>query len=278
MPNTKAFNPYFYRDFPGFESLWFWPPLAHLYRNWLKVEDYNALAKELYRSVPGDCHVAFSEQQSESFYEWQIFQERRVPTRNQSWHDFFNNLTWLAWPRLKSALIKRLCEDSLVSGNSSRKRSPLQNCLTQLDEFGAVICCDKKEIIALIKNFQWQSVFLAPNLLKHCQCTLIGHGLFEKLLNPFIGLTAKAILVEVNAGYFQMSYLEQLSFIDKVLASYLLSDDFPQSSKALQPFPILGWPGWYANQNEVFYGNKQYFRAKGEKNEREVAHYVFELR
>jgi hypothetical protein len=271
--NTTTFNPYFYRDFPGYESLWFWPSIAPHHRDWLKVEDYNALTKEIYRDVPLDCQVAFTEQQSESFYEWQIFQERLVPTRNQSWHDFFNNLTWLTWPRLKSALIKRLCEDSLSTGNPSRARSPLQNCLTQLDEFGAVICCDDEELISHIKNFQWQTLFLTPDLLEHCQCTLIGHGLFEKLLNPFIGLTAKAIILQVKSDYFRLPYPEQLSFVDKALAQYLLSETFPKASKALQPFPILGWPTWHANQDEAFYANKRYFREKGERNEQEVAHY-----
>ncbi len=278
MNKVALWDPHFYYSFPGFESLLLlWHEIKNEFlENWPQATDYNRMAERFYSEISPAFQVRFTTQEPTSFYEWQIYQSRLVPTREVSWHDFFNNLTWLCWPHLKSALIKRLCEDSLNKGHSSRDRTPLQNLLTQFDEFGAVICCDNLEIIELIKAFQWQKLFLQmPHLLAHCQCTIIGHGLFEKLLNPFIGITAKAIFLQVPSNYFKCSYAEQLAYIDKEIAAFLLDATFPHSPQALQPFPILGWPNWHPdNINKTFYENKHYFRNKPlQKAEVNIAHW-----
>ena len=41
------------------------------------------------------------------YYECHIAATGEVPTRPHNWHDWFNALAWLVWPRLKGALNRR---------------------------------------------------------------------------------------------------------------------------------------------------------------------------
>ncbi len=191
-------------------------------------------------------------------YLWEIYHNGKIPTRNASWHDFFNNITWLVFPKLKRAIVDKMCQDPFEIG----ARTSLQNTLAHFDECGIVICSSEPHFFKFIQNHQWQDFFCQYDIAKSCLPVIIGHGLMEKALNPYIGMTAKAIFLDVEAQFFSLDTLQQNKIIDEKIAQFILSEDFPTQPKALHPFPLLGWPAWHENQDEAFYNNKNYFREK----------------
>lgn len=231
-------DPFFYKRFQGFESVQFWEKLAHLYPQWPTIEDYNRLKNK----------VGFIAQNPDIQYESQIYHHKQVPTRLHNWHDFFNNVTWLIWPKLKWALI----EANIKEVKNNHLRTPMQNLLAHFDECGMVICSTEEDVFEDIKAHRWKKLFLDKNLLTHTHPFIVGHGLLEKGLNPYIGMTGKAIFMPVEKDFFTLSLKEKITFIDAQ----------PLCLQKLWPFPLLGWPGWYPHQEEVFYDNAQYFREK----------------
>lgn len=263
---NDTWNPYFYKYFPGFSSILpVWKPLAAYFPYaWPQVEDYNQIA------ATKKSRVLFVNQHQQAEYEWEIFHHQRVMTREYHWHDFFNNLTWLSFPKLKWAIIKRVCQE--FSQDSAKMRTGRQNLLAHFDECGMVICSDKPQILEDIKAFRWKKLFRqTSNLQQHCLPVIIGHGLLEKSLSPYIGMTAKAILLQVCADFFTHSNLWQLKYIDEKIAHFIQSENFPDSPQSLQPFPMLGWPTWHPeNHTEKFFENTHYFREE-RKRKKQVA-------
>ncbi len=84
----------------------------------------------------------------------------------------------------------------------------------------------------------------------------------EKALKPYVGMTAKAVFLEVDTDFFHLDTMAQNRLLDERVAAYLLSDTFPDYPKGLHPFPLLGWPTWHQNQDEAFYLDQTYFRPK----------------
>lgn len=252
-----TWNPYFYKHFPGFNCILpLWKRLeAYFPYSWPQVEDYNAIAKAQRN------RISFVVQHTQSRYEWEIYHHRRVMTREFHWHDFFNNLTWLSFPKLKWSITKRVCEE--FSSDSVKQRNKRQNLLAHFDECGVVICSDKRSILEDIEDFRWKKVFFeTPALARHCLPVIVGHGMLEKALSPYIGMTAKAILLYVPTSFFSLSNVAQLKYIDEEIADFIQSPEFPKSPQSLQPFPLLGWPSWHPeNKQGYFYENKDYFRA-----------------
>jgi hypothetical protein len=167
---------------------------------------------------------------------------------------------------MKSAIVKRSCQES--DKDEIKTRTSLQNTLAHIDECGVVICSNNIDIFEMIRLFEWKKLFCdTQNLISDCIPIIVGHGLLEKALNPYIGLTAKAIFLHVDKDFLDLDSQSQNKIIDKEIAEYILSVDFPHSPRSLQPFPLLGWPGWHQDNNdESFYENTNYFRA-GRRND-----------
>lgn len=266
IDKKDIWNPSFYKDFLGYESLLpFWKSHEALFQcHFPVIEDYNALFREkaLAERLPSQYHVSFILQSIESRYEQAVFHQRVIPTRLENWHDFFNNMTWILYPKTKWAIIQRSHEEntkkSLVNVRSKR-----QNLLAHFDECGMVLCSDSPELFEDIKAFSWKKFFLETKLTSHVWPLIFGHGLMEKAVNPYIGMTGKAVLLPVNADFFSLAMSSRLTFIDEQLSAWILSADFPSEPKALHPFPLLGWPKWHArNTDATFYDNRDYFRPK----------------
>ena len=73
--------------------------------------------------------------------------------------------------------------------------------------------------------------------------------MFEKYLNPYIGMTAQALLLETSDEN-----------VDQFISEGILNRKILLSKAELSPLPVLGIPGWHPNQNNEFYANKNYFR------------------
>ena len=69
-------------------------------------------------------------------YEKRVFAYGKVLTRNRNWHDLFNALAWIAFPRTKAALNARHAAQIPREGG---RRGPLRDLLTIFDEGGAIV-------------------------------------------------------------------------------------------------------------------------------------------
>ena len=177
-------------------------------------------------------------------------------------HDTLNNISWLIWPRLKRALNEIYVNDEMSRKGSALSRTTIQNLVALLDEDGVVLVSSNKSILSDMQAFRWKNIFWSHrDRLKELLCFPLGHGLLQKSLKPFVGLTGNGILVKVPRAYFKLPQHVQLKLLDNYLAEVIINKKIT-CSKDLQPFPILGLPFFHPdNTNESFYENGQYFRS-----------------
>lgn len=189
-------------------------------------------------------------------YEERIFLHGFIATRN-NWHDYFNALVWKRFPCIKSALNAIHYQEMTKQSDSMRSRK--RDLITLFDECGVIIIA-QQPILDMIKQHQWQALFVEHKqhwLTGQIQIITFGHAMFEKYLQPYIGMTAQALLLrsEDMTGDFN-----NISSVDKKIAKGLMNRHLLNSKADLSPLPILGIPDWYDKQNQQFYDNTQYFR------------------
>lgn len=188
-------------------------------------------------------------------YETRIADTGEVPTRD-NWHDLFNTLQWIAFPHLKSAINAQHARLLAAGGTAEASaRSAPRDVLTMFDESGVIVASRDASLLELIRNFQWRELFVARrhDVIANMHFVLVGHGLMEKSLTPFIGITAKAMLLEVDANAIKL---------DRAAADWLMDDRHLADSRHLAPLPLLGIPGWDdRNDSAAFYDDTTYFRA-----------------
>jgi Protein of unknown function (DUF3025) len=195
-------------------------------------------------------------------YEMQIFATGQVPTRPNTMHDVFNALVWLTFPATKAAINARHIA-ARDARNENGNRGPVQDALTLLDECGVIVVSDQPPLLDLITEFQWKELFWTRRdaVKQHMKFLLFGHGLMEQLLDPFVGLVGKALLINVESAWLGPNIHGLLQHID---ARSRTLTAFPASlsrGRDLAPLPVLGIPGWSAeNDDERYYDNVDYFR------------------
>ena len=226
--------------FKGFGTINF--PLAKDLN--IGFEQINANQKPL-------CFVDQNKQLPEQHlgYEERIYQNGIIATRKDNWHDFFNAVVWHTFPEIKTAINSNHIDELHKQKDSLRSRK--RDLLTLFDESGVIIIANDS-ILELIKQHKWQELFIENKqnwLNKNIKIVTFGHALYEKYLNPYIGMTAQALL---------------LNPMKKNLTSFisegLLNNSILQNKSEMSPLPLLGIPGWQKNQNKAFYTNQKYFR------------------
>jgi hypothetical protein len=91
---------------------------------------------------------------------------------------------------------------------------------------------------------------------------IFGHGLYEKALKPYIGMTGQGLLLPVEKAFFTWPEEQRLSKLDELLAAYLSDKEKACCTRELSPVPLLGIPGWSAeNEAPEYYDNTDYFRS-----------------
>lgn len=185
-------------------------------------------------------------------YEERIYQHGLIATRHGNWHDFFNAMVWMNFPQSKVAI------NSIHQQEIQRQKTPLRShrrdMLTLFDECGVIVIANKS-VHELIKKHQWNTLFVKhKNLWLQEKIKLItfGHALYEKYMTPYIGMTAKALLIETHQ-------LAQET-VDEHIANSILQNKYLMTKANLSPLPLLGIPNWHKNQDDVFYANRNYFR------------------
>lgn len=200
-------------------------------------------------------------------YAPRIYLTGEIQTRTENWHDFFQYLTWFIFPRTKAeinALHLPRAQQRIEGGGDPGRRTPLENMLSLFDEGGVVIASSEPSLLQLIRDFSWKELFWRrrDELAERVHCIPFGHAVYEKGLAPYIGMTANAILLDVGSEYFSLPLEKRLEVVDARLAETFRDGSRYVKPKDLQPFPILGMPGWdSANNSESYYDNARYFRS-----------------
>lgn len=260
-------HPVFWPLLPGaaafVESFTDWPTLTD-YQNFLDNSAKPILTRSNCRLsvVPQDENP----QHFADGYEPRIYLKGELQTRRNSWHDFFQILAWKIFPKTKAAINElhfKAMKTRLDSSGHAERRSILENTLTQYDECGAVIISPDRELLDLIEQFDWQTLFWKKRtqLEQRLKCIVFGHAIYEKAINPYIGLTVHTVLLTVPAKQFAAPTEILLPYLDILLEEQFTVDSNIQKPQDLSPFPVLGLPGWHPDNNrESFYDNKDYFR------------------
>ena len=197
-------------------------------------------------------------------YETRIAETGEIATR-ENWHDFFNAMSWLAFPETKSAISELHARLLFARGEEEiRARSTQRDVLTLFDEGGIIVLSRDETLLELIRRFQWKTLFVErrADVMKSMRFFLFGHSMLEKALDPYVGVTAKAILFLVDDAFFAPNHAAQMCHIDHRAATWLMDEKNLSSSKNFSPLPWLGVPGWWKeNESSAFYDNAQYFRS-----------------
>lgn len=207
-----------------------------------------------------DQPVAFVRPQDDGLgYEARIWACGEVETRPGNWHDFFNALVWLSFPRAKAALNARHARGLAASPAG---RGAERDAMTHFDECGVVVLSSDPSLLDLVRGFRWRELFWTrrADLAGTLRCVVFGHATYEQLLAPYRGLTAKAVLYEVSTAWLQQPWPEQLADLDRRLAGELAAGACADP-RALHPLPLMGFPGLTPeNENSAYYDDRWQFR------------------
>ena len=92
---------------------------------------------------------------------------------------------------------------------------------------------------------EWRTLFQETPF----KIVVLGHAVLEQALAPYPGMTCKVIFARPGDD------------LDARCASWLATQG--SSPRDLPPLPIMGYPGWYPeNDDPAFYDDARYFRER----------------
>lgn len=244
-------------------------PLFAPLRRWLDqlpaVPDSAAVAALAERfpivAANGRC-IRFVPPQADGMaYERRVRETGEVETRPDNWHDFFNALVWLSFPQAKLALSAGHAR-AMALALAGEPRGSQRDALTHFDECGIVVVASRPELLDLLREFSWKALFAErrAEVMRAMRFFVFGHATYEALLNPFVGLTAKAVLHRVDDDWLAMSGPAQLAAVDALLAADLASGRYARP-RDFSPLPVLGIPGVTADSElPAYYDDVRQFR------------------
>ena len=270
---TQIWDPQFLSRSPMFEPLYAIASNLMKHATWPNLQDYQQLLHTTEKIISnqngqpirfvtqGQKPLHFSEK-----YEPRIFLAGEIQTRTQNWHDLFNSLVWLTFPKAK-AIINARHYVAFRSRNEAEmnktNRPKIQDAITLFDESGVVVAYSDENLASLLKTFQWKTLFWEQRtaIPAGMKSFLFGHSLYEKALHPYTGMTGKGCLVKVDKLFFDKPVTEQVAELDEKIAAILSDESKLTSPRELSPVPLLGIPGWTPeNASEGYYDNTDYFR------------------
>ena len=199
-----------------------------------------------------------------SAYEHRIYTTGQVSTRADNWHDLFNALVWMRFPRIKKAMNALHYQEWSQKPVGSRGR--LRDALTLFDECGVIMISSHGELLTALSKRQWPTAFQHLSAYWHTQpqVAIIGHAKLEKYLVPYKAMTAKALLIHTDREFRGRN--ELLKFLDRTIAEQLLAGESLTRPACLAPLPLAGIPGWWpdAKQDKQFYDDMDVFRLSAE--------------
>ena len=249
------------------------PALARMPSDrWPTRDDLNAAATDIFTSrgmalrfVNPRGHT----DRERRYYELRIAATGEVETRPENWHDLFNALTWITYPRAKAVINAQHAAILEERGEEeAKRRSPARDALTLFDEGGVIVASRETELLRLVKDFEWKELFWhrRTELAARMRFFAFGHALCEQALTPYLGMVAKTVFIAADEDFLALSPQAQVARADTLVATHFSErGNFP-SPKAMAPMPVLGVPGWYPDTaRESFYDDARHFRSKGKK-------------
>lgn len=207
-------------------------------------------------------------------YEQSVFDTGRVETRADNRHDLFNALAWLAFPRAKAAINAR---HVAAMAQEAKARGPLRDLLTLVDEGGVIVACAGESLARLeshVREFNWQALFWEGrgSLVWEARFVLLGHSAYEKSLDPYPGITCKALFLPVTREQLAGPAATLVEQLDSVVASWIGRLGETATPRLLPPLPVFGFPGWLAGStHSAFYADRRWFRAAPKPRDRNAA-------
>jgi hypothetical protein len=240
--------------------------------SWLGDANQLAIAKQIKVASGLPLQFVAATKTSAVEFEQTIYRTGRVASRlpangvggdtsNECLHDWFHAQVWLRFSRSKARLNAMHIEAQSSQSSQIRQRSAQRDRLTLFDENGIVIALGQAHFdspcVSAVQNaiatHQWHALFIDWRTHWHRSLVPIcfGHGLLQKLQNPFKAITAKAVVVSVTDPH-------DLDSIDQALSQQL--DSLLQNK--LPPLPVMGIPGWHpVNAAATFYTDTNVFRS-----------------
>jgi len=190
-------------------------------------------------------------------YERRIFETGEVPTREANRHDLFNALAWCRWPALKAAMNARHYRH--LDQQHGGRRGPQRDALAHLDESGAVVASASPALLDALAERDWNRAFVDLRHEWRAQSSVIlcGHGLMEKLLEPYKSVTAHTLLLRrAPPGALPISRL------DRAVGEAVASGELLRAPADLAQLPLMGIPEWWPDglQDAGFYADRRVFR------------------
>jgi hypothetical protein len=219
------------------------------------------------------------------YYEQIIFEENIIPTRKESWHDFFNGIIWLQFPQTKTYL--NCLHISEIKTHGLNPRTKVRHHITHFDECGVVLFIKGQRLFTQIQQLfaaqAWTSLFceLREEWNTCIFPVVFGHANLEMMLSPFIGLTGKVLLIQIedmpalnnikqdnepsDPNQSNITLVEPHVW-DSILLQHIEQNQTFFASKPFYPLPLLGVPGWhFEKQDADFYANTDYFMPKRQR-------------
>lgn len=192
-------------------------------------------------------------------YEQRIAERGIVATRERNWHDLFNALVWLRYPRLKQALNQRQVEE--IARMGPRERSRPQCAMTHFDEAGVIVRVTDPALLALWDAHDWHGLFWRERAAwrdGRIDAAVFGHALLEHALTPGKLLVGKALVVAADAD-------APWAPIVADLAAGVARADLLLDPLELRPLPLSGIPGWHPhNGDETFHRSTPCYQPRRE--------------
>jgi hypothetical protein len=193
-------------------------------------------------------------------YEARVYPDAELEVRERDWHDLLNVIVWLAYPRAKAALNAR---HVVAAAAETSGRGAVRDALTLLDESGMIVLAARDDLLQHVRDFRWKTLFWHEReaVRESMRFLGFGHALLQKVLRPYVGLTAHAVLFDATPIELNAPAARQLEAVDERLAAALADPARFKSARTLSPLPVLGVPGWWPpNEHEAFYDDAMYFR------------------
>jgi hypothetical protein len=133
------------------------------------------------------------------------------------------------------------------------RRGRLRDLLTIFDEGGAIVCAPP-HLAELVRGFRWKELFWErrEETARSMKIHILGHAVLEQALQPWPGITCKAIFAETTDGG---------GDADACAAAWLAALPADATPRDMAPLPIFGYPGWLpGSARGEFYDDERYFR------------------
>jgi hypothetical protein len=188
-------------------------------------------------------------------FERRIVERGEIIVRPDNIHDEMNALVWRTFPKTKFAISK--AHVALGETTDGKTRPRRRDVLTLFDEAGLIMLSMRGDLREMNEQHRWRELFVVSrrDFIDETRPILFGHGAMEQLLSkPHRGLTVKALWLPLSVD-------TPLNVVDAYLAARVESDTLLTSQERRVPLPLLGVPGWFAeNENPACYEDVETFR------------------